>query len=101
MAVFSTVSRRREHCHSADALSLSLLIHLLKAEGSAAEWQNSRRRRRPGSARYGEAVTAALMASLNVSTLAELREVDFRKVGYDSYMTQVMTLIHDSYMTHT
>ena len=41
------------------------------------------------------------MASLNVSTLAELREVDFRKVGYDSYMTQVMTLIHDSYMTHT
>ena len=44
MAVFSTVSRRREHCHSADALSLSLLIHLLKAEGSAAEWQNSRQR---------------------------------------------------------
>ena len=30
-------SRRREFCHSADALSPSLLIHLLKVEGVAAE----------------------------------------------------------------
>ena len=30
-------SRRREFCHSADALSPSLLEHLLEVEGGAAE----------------------------------------------------------------
>ena len=36
-------SRRREFCHSADALSLSLLKHLRKGEGVAAERQSRRR----------------------------------------------------------
>ena len=34
-------SRQRD-CHSADALSPSLLKHLLKEEGGAAEWQSGR-----------------------------------------------------------
>ena len=44
-------SRRRELCHSADAPSPSLLKHLLRGEGGAAEWQNSRRRPGDGSER--------------------------------------------------
>ena len=36
-------SRRREFCHSADALSPSLLKHLRKAEGGATEGQPRRR----------------------------------------------------------
>ena len=34
----SSLSRRRD-CHFDDALSPSLLRHLLKVEGGAAEWQ--------------------------------------------------------------
>ena len=39
-------SRRREFCHSAGIPSPSVLKHLLKGEGGAAEGQNSRRRPR-------------------------------------------------------
>ena len=42
MAVSPTVSHRRG-CHFADALSPTLLKHLLKVEGGAAEWQSRRR----------------------------------------------------------
>ena len=40
-------SRRREFCHFTDALSSSLLKHLLHGEGGAAERQNSRRKASP------------------------------------------------------
>ena len=39
------VSSRRRDCHSADALSPSPLIHLLKVQEGAAQGQNSRQRR--------------------------------------------------------
>ena len=41
--VFQPPPSRRRDCHSAGAPSASLLIHLLKAEGGAAEWQCRRR----------------------------------------------------------
>ena len=38
----SCAASRCRDCHFADALSPSLLMHLLRVEGGAAEWQNSR-----------------------------------------------------------
>ena len=53
-------SRRREFCHFADALSPSLLAHLLKVEGGAAEWQSHRR---PG-VTGGQARNSSVQASI-------------------------------------
>ena len=51
-------------CHCADALSSSLLKHLLKAEGGAAEWQSRRR------------LGGTTVANQSVSSVVSLRGVE-------------------------
>ena len=71
----STVSRRRDY-HSAETFSPSRLIHQLKAEGGAAEWQNSRQGLRAAAlAALGGAAPPGLRCDLEgeVVVAAEVR----------------------------